>query len=109
MRPIFLNAINRQTFGQLLKSLRASTASLEMLGTILWATLEARNRLQHSFSRQHNFRRSSDEGRITMLRDPDKIHEAILHAYEAVMRLSDIDLEAETAKPLLLPTCHIPM
>jgi hypothetical protein len=52
-----LSAINRQTLGQLL----ATTPSLDALETVLSRALEERNRLQHSFYRQHNSRRNSDQ------------------------------------------------
>ncbi len=104
-----LSMIDRQTLGQLLKSLRATASSLDTLEIVLWRALEERNRLQHSFYRQHNFRRNSDQGRAVMLRDLDQIHDAILGAYKAVMLLSGIDLEAEAAKPFSLPTRHVPI
>jgi hypothetical protein len=101
--------IDRQTLGQLLKSLRATTSLLDTLETVLWLALEEQNRLQHSFYRQHNFRRNSDQGRAVMLRDLDQIHDAILDAYKSVMLLSGTDLEAEATKTFSLPTRHLPI
>jgi hypothetical protein len=86
-----------------------TTPPLDTLETVLWRALEERNRLQHSFYRQHNFRRNSDQGRAAMLRDLDQIHDAILDAYKAVMLLSGIDLEAEAAMPFSFPTRHVPI
>ena len=104
-----LGMIDRQTLGQLLKSLRATTSLLDTLETVLWLALEERNRLQHSFYRQHNFRRNSDQGRAVMLRDLDQIHDANLDAYKSVMLLSGTDLEAEATKTFSLPTRHLPI
>ena len=47
-----------------------------------------RNRLFHSFFREHNFRRDSAGGRALMLQDLETIHEKIINAYKAVMKLS---------------------
>jgi hypothetical protein len=101
-----LTTINRHTLGQLLKYLSRKTPSLDTLEPLLWTALEERNRLSHSFFRQHNFRRNSDEGRTFMLRDLESIHGALLDAYKAIMLLSGVNLDivAYTA-----PTCHIPI
>lgn len=102
-----LTFINRQTLGQLLKSLNQSTDSLTELEAVLSRALEERNRLSHSFYREHNFRRNSEEGRAVMMKDLDSIHDTILDAYKAVMRLSGIDLEKVTSG--VLPTRHAPI
>ncbi len=53
--------INRHTLGQLLKRLhQKSVDSAADLGFLLASALSERNRLSHSFYRQHNFRRNSD-------------------------------------------------
>lgn len=101
-----LNKINRQTFGQLLKSLKNKISSFDALEALLWKALEERNRLQHSFYRQHNFRRNSDEGRALMLSDLESIHNTLLNAYRAVMLLSGTDLDSVL---LPLPTAHVPI
>jgi hypothetical protein len=59
-----LNTINRQTLGQLLKRLNGTTDSLASLELLLWKALDARNRLTHSFYRQHNFRRNNVFGMV---------------------------------------------
>jgi hypothetical protein len=87
------NSINRQTLGQLLKGLKNSSESVDHLEEQFVRALKARNRLAHSFYRQHNFRRNSEEGRAKMLEDLEQIHNDLLDAYKAVMLLSGIDLE----------------
>ena len=99
--------INRQTLGQLLKSLNRSSDSLEHLETILESALSERNRLSHTFYRQHNFRRNSDEGRALMMNDLESIHDTLLEAYKAVMLLSGIDLDKTTISSQ--PTGHVPI
>jgi hypothetical protein len=104
-----LRTIDRQTLGQLLKNLKGSNQSFDDLEPVLWKALEERNRLSHSFYRQHNFRRNYDEGRGLMLRDLEAIHEALLNAYKAVMLLSGVDLDATAATLHTLPTRHVPI
>lgn len=102
-----LRSINRQTLGQLLTSLNRSTDSLAHLQALLLQALAERNRLSHSFYRQHNFRRNSEEGRALMLKDLRAIDNVLLDAYKAVMLLSGVDLDKPTIDPL--PTRHVPI
>jgi hypothetical protein len=99
--------VNRQTLGQLLKGLNSNSQSLAVLEALLATALVERNRLSHSFYREHNFRRNSSEGRALMLADLDSIHNAILDAYKAVLLLSGIDIENAADGPL--PTDHLPL
>lgn len=101
------DSINRHTLGQLLNKLNNKTQLLDDLETLLLKAREARNRLSHSFFREHNFRRNSDEGRALMLEDLESIHNALLNAYKAVMLLSGVDLD--TAIETNLPTRHVPI
>jgi hypothetical protein len=105
-RAVF-EATNRQTLGQLLKSLNRSTDSVVHLEALLARALTERNRLSHSFYRQHNFRRNSEDGRAVMMRDLEAIHSDLLDAYKAVMLLSGHDLDG----PMLgdLPARHLPL
>lgn len=89
-----LDGVNRQTLGQLLKRLGKTTDFLGSLESQLVQALAERNRLSHSFYRQHNLRVSSLEGRAIMLRDLERIHETLLNAYKAIMLLEGIDLDA---------------
>lgn len=99
--------VNRQPLGQLLRSLNRSSEDLDDLSDDLDCALVARNRLSHSFYREHNFRRNSSEGCALMLADLEAIHETIIHAYKAVMLLSGIDLEKMELDEL--PTGHLPI
>lgn len=88
------DSINRHTLGQLLRSLNKTTPSLDALHALLTDALRERNRLCHSFYRQHNLRRNSDDGRMIMMRDLETIHDTLLQAYKSLMLLSGVDLDA---------------
>src|ERR1700754_360511 len=53
-----LTVVNRQTLGTLIKNAKANQSTDE-IAELLEAALKQRNRLSHSFYRQHNFRRNS--------------------------------------------------
>ena len=88
-----MHRINRQTFGQLLKNAKRHADALEQLEPLLSKALEERNRLAHSFYRQHNFRRNSEPGRAIMMQDLEAIHETLIQAMKALSLLSGIDLD----------------
>lgn len=102
-----LDKINRATLGQLLKNLKSSTQATDAIETILLEALKERNRLQHHFYRQHNFRRNTEEGRDIMMSDLTHIHDVLLKAYKAVMLINGIDLDALSLPGL--PTSHVPI
>ncbi len=89
--------MNRSTLGQLLRQLGKGTDSLTDIEELLSRALTERNRLAHSFYRQHNFRKNSNTGRAFMLEDLENIHGTLIEAYKALMRLSGIDLDKMTA------------
>ena len=103
--------INKQTLGQLIRSLGSISELSVELDQQLDRALASRNRLTHAFFLQHNFRLNSDHGRDVMLRDLETVHEQLLEAYKAVLLLSGIDLERRAAeqKDSKLPTDHLPM
>ena len=101
------NSINRKTLGQLLKGVKNTSESVEHLEGLFSKALKERNRLAHSFYRQHNFRRNTEDGRQIMLDDLEQIHEMLLEAYKAVMKLSGIDLDKIESQGL--PTGHVPI
>ena len=103
--------INKQTLGQLIRSLGSISDSDLVLDQLLSVALASRNRLTHSFFLQHNFRRNSDHGCETMLRDLEVIHDDLLVALKAVSLLSGVDLEklAEEQDGDPLPTHHLPL
>jgi len=102
-----LEKINRNTLGQLLWQLRGSYDELDALEDLLTAAKAERNRLIHSFYRKHNFRCNSADGRALMLQDLEAMHEKIIGAYKAIMKLSSIDLDKIQMQGL--PTGHLPI
>jgi hypothetical protein len=101
-----VDTINRSTLGHLLKQLCPVISQEEGLEKLLSEALLARNRLNHSFYRQHNFRRNAEQGRAHMMEDLESIHEIILRAYKAMLALSGIDIETIDHTP---PTKHLPL
>jgi hypothetical protein len=99
--------INHHTLGQLITKLKAKNQSIANLEGVLAKALDERNRLFHSFYRQHNLRRNSDEGRQRMLDDLEAIHNTLLDAYKAVLLLSGVDMDKLSATEL--PTKHLPI
>lgn len=102
-----LDQINRNTLGQLLWQLRGNYNGLDPLEDVISIAKAERNRLIHSFYRQHNFRRNSPEGCEHMLRDLESMHQKIIDAYKAVLTLSGIDLD--TINLSASPTGHVPI
>jgi hypothetical protein len=102
--------INKYTLGQLVTKLKSKNQSITKLEDLLTKALDERNRLFHSFYRQHNFRRNSDEGRQRMLDDLEAIHNTLLDAYKAVLLLSGVDVDKILATGLPeLPTKRLPI
>ena len=103
--------IDKQTLGRLIRKLGTAGYSVADLDELLFEALAARNRLAHSFYLRHNIRRNSDEGRLTMLKDLEAMHEKLLAAYKAVLLLSGVDLEkfVEEHGEGSLPTGHLPI
>jgi hypothetical protein len=86
--------VNRRTLGQLIKEMGNASQSLDTVEMLLSNALRDRNRLFHSFYREHNFRRNSEEGRAIMWTDLDHIHDKIILAYKAVMLIDGTDIDA---------------
>jgi hypothetical protein len=103
--------VNRHTLGQLIRNLNNTALSLDAMDALLTRGLQERNRLFHSFYRQHNFRRNSDEGRTLMLEDLNAMHSNLLSAYKAVMPFQGIDLDSlvDPIGNLSGPTGHLPI
>ena len=99
-----MTKINRKTLGQLIRNAKRAVYSVNELETILSEAQSERNRLAHTFYRQHNFRRNSEEGCQIMMDDLEKIHHKILEAYKAILLLSGIDIEKIE---LEAPTKHV--
>jgi len=101
-----LKQIERSTLGALLKQV-SPLDEFKRIEELLAGALAERNRLSHTFYRQHNFRRNSDEGRALMLADLEEVHVRILDAFVAVHKVNGIDLSAMAEAPL--PTKHVPI
>jgi hypothetical protein len=101
-----INGINKQTLGMLFRNAKITLERLSEVEDLLERAVAARNRLSHSFYRQHNFRRNTDVGRAVMLNDLEFLHNEILNAYKALMLLSGVDLE-NPPPDLMLPTKHV--
>jgi len=89
-----LKQIKRCTLGRLLTTLKEKTDSFDHAADLFAKALAERNRLAHSFYRQHNVRKNSEEGRALMLEDLDAIHSTILEAYKEALAIAGIDLTA---------------
>jgi len=105
-RKIFSD-VDKKTLGQLIRAAQAKVPAPENLEELLEHALHERNRLNHRFYRQHNFRRNTAEGRAVMLQDLQHIHDKILNAYKALMLFNGVDLD--NVAPFDFPTGHLPL
>lgn len=101
-----LGEIDKKTLGQLIQALKKSQPEPE-LQEVLALALSERNRLNHSFYRQHNLRRNSEQGRLLMLADLQVIHENILAAYVAVLSLEKMEITEDAL--LKAQSGHLPI
>jgi hypothetical protein len=101
--------IDKHTLGQLIKKLTVKDKGIAELQDELGTALDERNRLFHSFYRQHNFRRNSDEGRQLMLDDLDSMHKTLLDAYKTVMLLQGVDLDRMSVEAAEALNQHLPL
>lgn len=99
--------IDRKTLGQLIKTFRVECNAGNKLEEIFAIALVERNRLNHSFYRQHNIRKFSGEGRLIMLNDLEAIHQKILLAYSSALALSKINISAEACSKAI--SGHLPI
>jgi hypothetical protein len=90
-----LSDIDRKTLGQLILALKGTRKPDTELLDLLSLALSERNRLNHAFYRQHNLRKTTEEGRMLMLADLQVIHDHLLRAYMAVLPLSGIEISDE--------------
>ena len=100
-----LRRVNKKTSGQLVKSIRTKNQSLEHAAELLAGAIAERNRLSHSFFRQHNLRRNSSKGCGIMLADLESIHDTLLRAYKLVLAIRGVDLDSLHLPGL--PTQHL--
>jgi DNA polymerase III delta prime subunit len=84
--------INKSTLGQLLKQVGKSPDHIDEIYSKLENALKVRNRLAHSFYREHNFRRNTEDGRSIMLEDLINMHDILLEAYRELLEISNSKL-----------------
>ena len=101
-----LTRIESSALGQILRQLSSAGKLSSRAPELFAAALAERNRLTHSFYRQHNFQRNTDDGRAVMIADLDSIHSTLLDAYKAALAVSGIDLDSIVID---LPTKHVPI
>jgi len=100
-----LTKIERSTLGGLLNSVK-KVGGWENLESLFQKALNERNRLSHSFYREHNFRRNSNEGCEIMIKDLKKMYTTILEAYKISLILSGHDIGFLDSD---LPEKHLPI
>jgi hypothetical protein len=83
------NEINRTTLGQLLKQVGRSTNYIDEVYSKLENALKVRNRLAHSFYREHNVRRNTEDGCSIMLKDLIEMHSILIEAYRELLEISN--------------------
>ena len=102
-----IGEIDRKTLGQLIQALKKSNQPDEALQELLTVALSERNRLNHSFYREHNLRRNSEQGRLLMVADLQVIHVHILAAYVAVLPLARVEISEDAL--LKAQSGHLPI
>lgn len=87
-----VHKINKSTLGNLLRKIEEKKGGVAAT-TILENALTARNRLSHSFYREHNFHRNTPEGCDLMLQDLERVHEIIMEAYKFTLALAGHNID----------------
>jgi hypothetical protein len=103
---VLLGEVNRKTLGGLLRSPGLSTLTAAGVVNLFAEALKERNRLNHGFYRERNFRRNFPAGRAVMFEDLERIHGALLEAYRAAMLLSGADISKPSGHT---PTEYLPI
>jgi len=83
-----IRKVNKKTLGQILRKLQGNLDGLDKLDDQLEKALKERNRLAHSFFREHNVRIFSPDGLEIMMKDLSSIHSCLLKAYRQVLLLT---------------------
>lgn len=99
----FLVGINRGTLGRLLKRL-SRKEDFDFVEKLFFVALAERNRLSHSFYREHNFRRNTADGRRIMVKDLQSISDTLMKAYKMALQVAGIDFDS--IRLTELPTRH---
>jgi len=102
-----IGEIDRKTLGQLIQALNKGRQPDEAFQGLLAVALNERNRLNHSFYREHNLRRNSVQGRLLMIADLRVIHDHILSAYITALRQTKSEISDDTL--LKAQSGHLPI
>jgi hypothetical protein len=100
-----MDRINRMTLGQLFRAMTFDDQVRASAEELIQRALLERNRLSHSFFREHNLRRNSAEGRAKMLEDLLQMHKVMQDALELIFQISGTDLTEFETSPL--PSHHL--
>ncbi|HUA68338.1 MAG TPA: hypothetical protein VMA13_07295, partial [Candidatus Saccharimonadales bacterium] len=87
-----LQEINESTLGRVLQRVKEKSQVSAELETALREGLKIRNRLFHSFYRDHDMRIQTDEGRDLMMADLEDMHQKLFHAYQLAGAMSSLAL-----------------
>ncbi len=77
-----LDQIERHTLGRLIGALRDKVELDDGLTDRFASALKARNRLNHGFYEQHNFKIQTSKGRDEMIADLEELHEELFQAWQ---------------------------
>ncbi|MGB3537882.1 MAG: hypothetical protein WBA42_06955 [Mesorhizobium sp.] len=83
-----LDEIDRSTLGRLLNMLHSRIRIESGLEEKFAAALRARNRLNHGFYEQHNFKIQTDAGRDVMIADLEALHEELFQAWRTASAMT---------------------
>ncbi len=82
--------LDKKTLGALLnKKLKRYLDHVDEMKRIFTSALEVRNRLTHTFFRDHNFAIQNDEGRDVMVAELDALHSELFSAWQLASDVSE--------------------
>lgn len=88
-----LTVIDKSTLGRVLHRLREKSVISGSAESTLSEALQIRNRLFHSFYREHGLRSQIDEGRDMMVGDLEVMHRKLFFAYQTAGMMSGVVVE----------------
>lgn len=89
-----LQQIDRSTLGQLLATLKKHIELNDDLADRFASALRARNRLNHGFFEQHNFKIQTDEGRREIFADLERLHDELFRAWQIASMMTTLTMQA---------------
>ncbi len=88
-----LKEIDSHTLGRLLGRVKDMISFDDHLEAQFQAALNARNRLNHGFFEEHNFRIQTDDGRDLMVEDLETLHAELFEAWQVVSSITKVVME----------------